>query len=704
MGALEAAGLKVWWDTRIAPGAGFDAEIQAALDNARSVLVAWSHTSINSEWVITEANEGSERGVLVPISIDDVKPPLAFRRRQTLDASNPQSDAADVVAAVQAVLDDRPIEILRHGSDRPTGRNRWLSAFQLALALAVGVVGTYWLLGSSTEQSSAASPVRIPWQPEAWDGVTSPGHPVFSMAMSPAGDVLAYVERDSSGVTGLRIRHLDRLNSAKLPGTEGAAMPFFSADGQWVGYVDDGFMKRVPVGGGDPSIITALETGETYGASWGADGTIVFTETGTSLKSVSESGGDVVLLTELDASRNEYSHRLPSFVPGHDLLLFSVLANFRHEVWVLDLATGERRYLFDGLSARFVYPGHIIYAKMETGTQGSLWAVPFDTDQMAVAGTHQSIQGAVSGREGSAFASGHTGPIVYFPSQGEPFGELVLVETDGTSSVLRSGPLFSMPVFSSDGQRIAVGERDQLAAGFDLYIVEVATGSAQLIDEGGTANPLWSPDDKAIIYSSGGVGLVRRSLDGNNSTEVLAASTELTSTAPSAWIDGGRTLVLGFTYNPPSDWDIYSMQMDEQPLDKQPRLLIDHERPSFPSITEDGRWVAFCTWPRGVIVGSFPDLTYTMSPSETGCLPRWGPSDEHLYFQRDNKLWRLPAEIGNTITFGETELVADLGIFGSAPAYDIDQDGRLVLARRYFDSPKPPVVLGYWRSTLSQQD
>lgn len=553
---------------------------------------------------------------------------------------------------------------------------------------------------AGTDQSSITSAVRVPWQPEAWDGVKTPGHPVFSMAMSPAGDVLAYIGRDPSGVTGLRIRHLDRLSSARLPGTDGAELPFFSADGQWIGYVDDGFIKRVPVGGGDPSIVTGLETGETYGAAWGAGGNIVFAETGTSLMSISASGGDIVPLTELDASRNEYSHRLPSFVPGHDLLLFSVFANFKHEVWVLDLTTGERRYLFDGLAARFVHPGYILYAKMETSAQGSLWAVPFDTDQMAITGTHRSIQGAVSGREGSAFASGHTGPIVYFPSQGKLLGELVLVETDGTQSILRSGAVFQQPVFSSDGQRIAVGESDPLAAGDDLYVIDVATGSQQLIVEGGTANPFWSPDDKAIYYSSGGVGLVRHSLDGSNPPEVLAPSTELTSTAPSGWIDGGRTLVLGFSYNSASDWDIYSLQMDGQ---SQPRLLIDHELPSVSSITEDGRWVAFCTWPRGVIVGDFPDLASTMSPSETGCSPRWGPSDEYLYFQQDNKLWRKPADIGNTITFGETEFVADLG-FRSARAYDIDQDGRIVLARRYFDSPKPPVLLGNWRSALSQQD
>ena len=77
--ALERDDLSVWWDRRIAPGAGFDAEIQQALDAARCVLVVWSRHSISSEWVITEANEGLERGVLVPVSIDEVRPPLALK-------------------------------------------------------------------------------------------------------------------------------------------------------------------------------------------------------------------------------------------------------------------------------------------------------------------------------------------------------------------------------------------------------------------------------------------------------------------------------------------------------------------------------------------------------------------------------------------------------------------------------------------------
>lgn len=82
--AIQDSGFNVWWDTRIAPGAGFDSEIQDALDSAKCVLVVWSNHSIRSEWVITEASEGLEKGILVPVTVDDVRPPLAFRRRQTI--------------------------------------------------------------------------------------------------------------------------------------------------------------------------------------------------------------------------------------------------------------------------------------------------------------------------------------------------------------------------------------------------------------------------------------------------------------------------------------------------------------------------------------------------------------------------------------------------------------------------------------------
>ncbi len=82
---IEAFGCSVWWDRQIAGGAAFDREIEKAIDDAHCIVVVWSANSVESEWVRTEANEGLEKGNLVPVAIEAVRPPLAFRRIQTID-------------------------------------------------------------------------------------------------------------------------------------------------------------------------------------------------------------------------------------------------------------------------------------------------------------------------------------------------------------------------------------------------------------------------------------------------------------------------------------------------------------------------------------------------------------------------------------------------------------------------------------------
>ena len=80
--AIQAAGLSVWWDRRIGVGQSFDREIEQQLDACTCVVVVWSRLSVESDWVRNEAQEGFDRGILVPILLDDVKQPLAFRRVQ----------------------------------------------------------------------------------------------------------------------------------------------------------------------------------------------------------------------------------------------------------------------------------------------------------------------------------------------------------------------------------------------------------------------------------------------------------------------------------------------------------------------------------------------------------------------------------------------------------------------------------------------
>ncbi len=77
---FEARGLSVWWDTRIEAGEIWDRVIARELEAARCVVVLWSKTSIDRNWVRDEASEGLQRQILVPACLDEATPPLGFRR------------------------------------------------------------------------------------------------------------------------------------------------------------------------------------------------------------------------------------------------------------------------------------------------------------------------------------------------------------------------------------------------------------------------------------------------------------------------------------------------------------------------------------------------------------------------------------------------------------------------------------------------
>jgi hypothetical protein len=99
--ALEDVGWTVWWDRQIGAGTAFDREIEKAIDEAKCIVVVWSKHSVESEWVRTEANEGLEKNNLVPVNVDGVRPPLAFRRIQTISIDPLSAGLDDVKAAIE---------------------------------------------------------------------------------------------------------------------------------------------------------------------------------------------------------------------------------------------------------------------------------------------------------------------------------------------------------------------------------------------------------------------------------------------------------------------------------------------------------------------------------------------------------------------------------------------------------------------------
>jgi hypothetical protein len=147
--ALEQQGWSVWWDRKLRGGQHFDQVIQKELNAARCVIVLWSHRSVLSDWVKDEASEGSQRGILVPVRIDDVPIPLGFRRLHTIDlftSGVPLTDVAaldDLAQSIRHVLSPSDTSRADH-SDRvttsATRTRRWHVRPQHIVFLAIGLV------------------------------------------------------------------------------------------------------------------------------------------------------------------------------------------------------------------------------------------------------------------------------------------------------------------------------------------------------------------------------------------------------------------------------------------------------------------------------------------------------------------------------------------------------------------------------------
>ena len=108
-GELERQGLSVWWDPRILPGERFAQIIKKELDKAKCIIVLWSKWSVESDWVLDEAEIGKQRGILMPAWIDNVEIPLGFKGIQTAslidwNGRSPHAGFDQLLEAVRSTL------------------------------------------------------------------------------------------------------------------------------------------------------------------------------------------------------------------------------------------------------------------------------------------------------------------------------------------------------------------------------------------------------------------------------------------------------------------------------------------------------------------------------------------------------------------------------------------------------------------------
>jgi serine/threonine protein kinase len=582
----------------------------------------------------------------------------------------------------------------------------WIAAM---LIVVVGMATLYFSRAPAPQGSPAVA--RLTVALPAGDRIGSLSVP--AIALSPAGTQLAYVGlRDSK--QELYLRSLDGLDSKVISGTEGATSPFFSSDGQWIGFFALGKLKKVSVAGGAVEILSdAASTGGGWGGSWGPDNSIYFAASGFSgVWKVSASGGMPTEVTRLDRSQGEISHRWPQLLPGGHAVLFTVWTGpglDEHRIEVQSLQTGDRRVLVrGGTTGRYVASGHLVYARAD-----ALMAVRMDLDRLeAVSGSPVLLNEQVrGGGEGAHYAVSDSGQLVYVPGNVRRYErQLVWVNRNGDAEAV---PLpardYSTVALSPDGSQAAVQIEDGTAA---IWIYDFARTTLTRLTSGTSSSqlPVWTSDGRRVVYRGtrrGSRNLFWKPADAATEEERLTTEEDRNHT-PGSWSRDGKWLA--FTSSAGGTGiDIWTLSLGDN---GKPQVFL--ETPSnerSPQFSPDGRWLAYASNESGreqiyvqPVLG--PRRKWQIS-TDGGSEPRWSRSGRELFYRIGDKMMAVDITSGPDFVAGSPRLLFEvpLASYGSnLMSYDVAPDGRFLGIRDV--NPDPPtnqinVVLN-WHNELKR--
>jgi serine/threonine-protein kinase len=569
---------------------------------------------------------------------------------------------------------------------RPANRRwLWAAGFAGALILAGAAAFAGWTLKPAPAKPVTRAVINLP------QGQRLSGLAYRALAISPDGSQLAYVATAEGTAQQIYLRAMDSAEVRPIRGTEGAMNPFFSPDGQWLGFFADLKLKKVPVGGGVPQ--TLEEIGNLYGASWGSQGTIVFAPVATVLKQLTEGAGASQAVTHL--GKGENAHGWPEYLPGGQAVLFANTPGTGNwvnaHISVQSVGSSEHQTLVQGATAPGYAPsGHLVYAQA-----GNLMVVPFSEQRLEVTGAAVSaVEGVLqSPVTGSAqYSLSTTGSLVYVPGsvQGEQ-SKLVWVSRNGTEQPLAAPPrAYLNPRVSPDGQRVAASIAEQESQIW-LYDLHRETLSRFTFEGSSNQYPVWTPDGKRIAFRSnrdGPLNIYWQMADGSGGLERLNAGES--AQAPNSWSPDGHLLAL-VTAAPETGLDIWVLRIADSPAGsaqggKAQPLLHSPYTEGAPEFSPDGRWLAYISDESGrreVYVQAYPGPGGKWQISTGGGgEPHWNRNGRELFYRDGDKMMAVDISMQSAFTFGKPRMLFE-GPYEPTPItypnYDVSPDGQRFL-------------------------
>jgi Tol biopolymer transport system component len=507
-------------------------------------------------------------------------------------------------------------------------------------------------------------------------------HPFEHIAVSPDGQTLAFAATDASGRSFLWIRALNSSEAQRVEQTEGALLPFWSPDSQFIGFWAGAKLRKVQRSGGVPEVIYSVP--EIAQGAWGRDGTILFARAVNSpILRISPTDGTVTPVTSL--LPGQVSQMWVQFLPDGKHFIYLARTSLTSsdpgaKIYVQSLDGGAPTLLLASQSRAIAVPDYLLFAQDQNlFAQGMDWKAVRKIGEPLLLARNVAASPAYLGT--SEFSASQNGVLIYGTATGgSSFDQFTWYARDG-AMIGRLEPVIDFQQFtlSPDGKHLALNSFHQHATG-SLWLIDLASNTTTPLttDPHAQSDPVWSPDSRNVAFNllpNGGSDppfLVQKIEIGSQQPQPIYGDNERHWVED--WSPDGRFLLTHDT----KTFSIIPAMGNTKPKALYSSSFVKDEF----HLSPDGQLIAYGenrtgTWE--VFVASFPSFHNIKQVSLSGGVqPRWRGDGRELFFiDPQGKMMSVAVERGSPSLIGIPRKLFDTGLIPepNINQYAVNGDG-----------------------------